>query len=149
MPSEKDNILKFNQYMKSDKMLYIIYADLESLIKKIDECANNPENFSTTKLREYISYRYSMSTIWAFDNIENKHTLYCGEDCMKKICDSLGEHAAYVISFKKKKMLQLPKKELKLHQYATECHICGKRFLKMVANCENYLKVRDHCDLTE
>ena len=30
--SEKDNILEFNQYMKSDKMPYIIYADIESLI---------------------------------------------------------------------------------------------------------------------
>ena len=49
MPSEKDNILGFNQYMKSDKMLYIIYADIESFIKKIDGCANNPEKFSTTK----------------------------------------------------------------------------------------------------
>ena len=29
MPSEKNNILKFNQYMKSDKMSYIIYADIE------------------------------------------------------------------------------------------------------------------------
>ena len=34
MPTQKDNILQFNQYMKSDKMAYIIYADLESLIKK-------------------------------------------------------------------------------------------------------------------
>ena len=34
MPSEKDIILEFNQYMKSDKMPYIIYADIESLIKK-------------------------------------------------------------------------------------------------------------------
>ena len=34
MPSEKDNVLEFNQYMKSDKMPYIIYADTESLIKK-------------------------------------------------------------------------------------------------------------------
>ena len=34
MPLEKDNILKFKQYMKSDKMLYIINADIESLIKK-------------------------------------------------------------------------------------------------------------------
>ena len=33
-PSEKDKILKFNQYMKSDKIPYIIYADIESLIKK-------------------------------------------------------------------------------------------------------------------
>ena len=32
MPSEKDNILEFNQYMKSDKMPYIIYADIQSLI---------------------------------------------------------------------------------------------------------------------
>ena len=34
MPSEKDNILEFNHYMKSDKMPYIIYADVECLIKK-------------------------------------------------------------------------------------------------------------------
>ena len=43
MSSEKDNILKFNQYMKSDKMPYITYADVESLIKKIGVCANNPD----------------------------------------------------------------------------------------------------------
>ena len=30
-------------------MSYIIYADMESLVKKIDECANNPENSSTKK----------------------------------------------------------------------------------------------------
>ena len=34
MPPEKDNILKFNQYIKSDKMLYIIYVDVEFLFKK-------------------------------------------------------------------------------------------------------------------
>ena len=34
MPSEKDNVLEFNQNMKSDKMPYIVYADIESLIKK-------------------------------------------------------------------------------------------------------------------
>ena len=49
MPSEKDNILEFNQYMKSDKMPYIIYDDIDSLIEKIDGCANNPENSSTMK----------------------------------------------------------------------------------------------------
>ena len=40
--------------MKSDKMPYIIYANMESLIKKIDGCENNPKNFSTTKIREHI-----------------------------------------------------------------------------------------------
>ena len=86
MPSEKDNILEFNQYMKSDKIPYIFYADIESLIRKIDGCENNQENSSTTKIGEHILCRYPMSTLWVFDNIENKHTLYCGEDCMKKFC---------------------------------------------------------------
>ena len=54
MLSEKDNILEFNRYMKTDKTGKIIYADVKSLIKKIDECANNPENSSNTKIGEHI-----------------------------------------------------------------------------------------------
>ena len=78
--------------MKSDKMSYIIYAELKSLLKKIDGFSNNPENSSTTKIGEHIPCGYSMSTILGFDHIENKHTLYHGKDCVKKFCDSLREH---------------------------------------------------------
>ena len=63
MPSEKDNILKFNQYMKSDKIPYIIYANIESLIKKTDGTENNPTNSSTTKIGEHIPCGYSITTI--------------------------------------------------------------------------------------
>ena len=42
-------ILEFNQYQKSDKGTFIIYADLESLIEKIDVCKNNPEKSFATK----------------------------------------------------------------------------------------------------
>ena len=108
MSSEKG--LEFNQYMKSDKMSYIIYADMESLIKKINGCAKNPESSSTKKLGAHIPCGYSLSTIWAFDNIENKHTLYRGEDFMKKFCTSLREHVTNVINFEKKKLLPLTKK---------------------------------------
>ena len=45
MASKKDKILEFNQYMKSGKMSYIIYADIESLIKKKDGRSNNPEKY--------------------------------------------------------------------------------------------------------
>ena len=76
MPSEKDRVLEFNQYMKSDKMPYIIYADLESLIRKIDACGNNLEEPSITKIGEHIPCGYSVSTIWGFDLIENKHIFY-------------------------------------------------------------------------
>ena len=69
MPSEKDNILQFNQYMKSDKISYIFYGDIKPLIKKIDGCGNNPENSSTTRIGEHIPCGYSMSTVWVFDHI--------------------------------------------------------------------------------
>ena len=46
---------------------------------------NNPEKFSATKIGEHIPCWYSMSTIWGFDHIENKHK----KDCMKKFCESL------------------------------------------------------------
>ena len=114
MPSEKDDILEFNQYMKSDKMPHIIYADMESLIKKIDWCANNLENSSTTKIGEHYPCGYSMSTIWEFHHIENKHTLYRGKDCMKKFCESLREHAKNITDFEKKKNVTVNKRRIKI-----------------------------------
>ena len=76
MPSEKDNILEFNQYMKSDKMPYIIYADIEFLIVKIDGCANNTESSPTIKIEKHIPFGYSMSTIWLCDNLEKTNIVY-------------------------------------------------------------------------
>ena len=58
MPPEKYEILEFIQYLKSDKMPYTIYADIESSIKKIDGCENNPEKSSTAKTGEHIPCSY-------------------------------------------------------------------------------------------
>ena len=83
-----------------------------------------------------------MSTIWAFDHIENKHTLYRGKDCIKKFCESLREHAKNIIDFDKKKMLPL-KEELKSYQDAKVCYICGKGFLKRFTNDKNYQNFKE------
>ena len=44
-------------------------------------------------------------------------------------------------------MLPLTKEELKSHQEAESCYICGKKLLKKFANDKNYRKVRDHCTI--
>ena len=116
-------------------MPYIIWTDIESLIQKIDGCANIPEIASTTKIGGHIPGGYSMSTIWAFDCIENKHTFYREKDSMKKFCEALREHAKNIIDFEKKKTLLLTKEESKSHQDANKCYICRKRILR------KYLKV--------
>ena len=60
MPSEDTKILEFNQYQKSDKAPFIIYADRECIIEKIDGCKHNPENSSATKVSEHIPSGFSM-----------------------------------------------------------------------------------------
>ena len=42
MLSEDTKILELVPHQKSDKAPFIIYADLECIIEKIDECKNNP-----------------------------------------------------------------------------------------------------------
>ena len=94
-------------------MSYFIHA--ESLIKKMDGCANNPENPSTTKIAQHIPCGYSMSSIWAFDHIK-KHTLYRGKDCMKKFCTSLRDNPKNITDFEKKKIVNktVNKKRIKI-----------------------------------
>ena len=55
-----------------------------------------------------------MSTIWAFNNIENRHTLYCEEDSMKKFCTFLKEQAKNVINFEKKGNVTVNKRRTKI-----------------------------------
>ena len=103
MPSEDTEILEFNQYQISDKARFIIYADPECIIENINICKINPENLSTTKVSKHIPSGFSLSTISSFKNIENKHDVYRGKDCMEKFCEFLRNHAMKVINFKKKK----------------------------------------------
>ena len=76
MPSEGTKILEFNQYKKSDKAPFIIYADLERLIKNINGCRNNSENSSTIKIGKHIPSGFSMSIILSFKIMKKKHDVY-------------------------------------------------------------------------
>ena len=63
MPSEDTKILELNQYQKSDKAPFIIYADLDCMLEKIDACKNNSEKSSTTKASKHIPSSFAMAAI--------------------------------------------------------------------------------------
>ena len=98
MPPENKKILEFNQYQKSAKAQFIIYADLECVIEKIKECKNNLENSSTAKIGKRIPSDFKISTISSFNRIENKRDVHRGKDCMKKLCESVREHAMKLLT---------------------------------------------------
>ena len=86
--------------MKLEKILKLFKP-----IKNLDTCKNNSEKSLISKLGKHVSCGYSISTIWTFDHVENKHSFYHGEDCMNMFCSSLRDHAKNVIFFEKKRML--------------------------------------------
>ena len=70
---------------------FIIYADLECLIEKIDGCKNK-KNSSTTKACEHIPSGLSVSTISSFKSIEIGNDVNRRKDFLKKFFESLREH---------------------------------------------------------
>ena len=81
------------------------------MIERIDGCKNNFKKPSTTKAGEHIPCGYSVSTTWRFSDTKNKHDVNRDEDCMKKLCESLREHAMKIFNFEKKKMIPLTNKQ--------------------------------------
>ena len=62
MLNEDNKILKYNYREKSTKVPFIIYAELESLLEKMNTCHKNPKNSSTTKINKHTPSGYSLFT---------------------------------------------------------------------------------------
>ena len=116
MPSEDTKIFKFNQYQKSDKGPFIIYADLECITKTIDGWENDSENSYATKVSEHIPSSFSMSAVSSCRSIEKKLDVCRCKDCMKKSC----EFVMKIISFFKKDEVS--------NNGAQICYICKEKF---------------------
>ena len=83
MPDENNKILKYNPGEKSLKHPFIIYADLECLLEKIDTCHNNPEKSYTEKKARHKPSGYSLVICCSFDKTKTAWSYYRGKDCMK------------------------------------------------------------------
>ena len=67
MPTKDNNTIKYNQGEKSIKLQFIIYADLEGLLEKINTCQNNPNESSTTEINKHTLSGYSLFMHCSFD----------------------------------------------------------------------------------
>ena len=60
MPEENNKTLKYNEGEKFMRLPFIIIADLECLLEKMNTCHNNPEKSSTTKVNNHTP------SVWLF-----------------------------------------------------------------------------------
>ena len=80
MPDESNKTLKYVPGKKSLRVPFIIYADLECLLKKINTCQNNPEKSYTQKKALHKPSGYSLLTCYSFDKSKNERKYYRGKD---------------------------------------------------------------------
>ena len=147
---EKGTILKFKHHERSEKLPFIIYADMEALIKEMQNCDPNPLNSYTKKYQKHepISFSYYIKSF--DDNVyKSKLRMYTGEDAMEKFVDWIEDDVKDIANIPDVEMIFGPN-ELKQFNEATKCWICKGEF-DDTPDAKGYRKgekVRDHCHYT-
>ena len=151
MPDEDNKILTYIPGKKSLRVPFIIYADLECLLQKINTCSKNPEKSYTEKKATHRPSGYSLVTCCSFDKPKNERKYYRGEDCMKIFCEDLKDQAMKIVNYEKKEMIPLTNEEKETYENQKICHICEKEFCIDEDNKKEFKvkqKVRYHCHYT-
>ena len=97
---------KISKYIHGQKCVnvpFIVYTDLECLLKNIVVCHNNPKKSSTAK-------KISMNLL-VIHCLHVVHLMlrkinfecYRGKDCIKNFCKDLKEHVLEIINYEKKR----------------------------------------------
>ena len=128
MPDEDNKLLKCIPGKKSLKVAFIIYLDLECLLRKINACSNNPDKSYTEKKATHRPSEYSLVTCCSFDTSKNECKYCRGEDCMKMFCKDLKNQAKKIINYEKKEMIPLTDKEKESYENQKIFHIYEKEF---------------------
>ena len=111
MSDVDNNILESKPGKISVKHPFIIYADLECLLLKMNTCNNNSNKSYTTAKAIHKPSGYSLRTSCSFDKSENKQTSYRKGDCMKIFCNDLKKHVFRIINYERKPMIALTEEE--------------------------------------
>ncbi|KAK9878806.1 hypothetical protein WA026_003644 [Henosepilachna vigintioctopunctata] len=130
MPEIGNNILKFKNHKNKEKVPFIIYADLESILKP-DNTKNNYQEHRAAAVGYYVKCSY--------DDTLSFYRSYRGPNCMKWFAEEINQFAADVETvFLCPYDIDMTNQQEIEFQKATHCHICEDIFKP------DDKKVRDH-----
>ena len=112
MLKEDEKVLKYNPGENSLKAPFIIYADLECILKKEQSCQNNLKNSYTERKVKHKPSGYSYGLICSFDATKNRHNFYRGKDCIERFCKDVKEFAIEISNYREQEMMPLTDKEV-------------------------------------
>ncbi|VVC27531.1 Ribonuclease H-like domain, partial [Cinara cedri] len=95
LPNISDRILQFEKYNHSYKVPFVIYADFESMLPKIDTCQPCDIASYTKKYQKHLPVSFCFNV--KYSNIsKNNLVTYTGEDAAKVFYEKINDAAIYI-----------------------------------------------------
>ncbi|KAL6421203.1 hypothetical protein ACFW04_013754 [Cataglyphis niger] len=140
LPSEKDKWLEFNNYNMKELLPFVIYADLECMLKK----TNNDPKMSTYTFQHHEIFSIAYYIHCAYDETLSAYHSRRNVDCIAWFVEELKNlaHRVKNIISTNVPIVTLLREQCETFRSATHCHICEKPF------APDDIRVRDHCHLT-
>ena len=138
--------IKFNNYFKQLAIQFMIYADFESILKRVQSNDRNNNTSDTEKYQAHLPCSFAYKVVCLDDKVSNLVVLYRGKDAVNKYIKAIRKENGYCKKIIKKyfnKSLLMFAEDEKRFQSSNKCSICNRFF----AAEDN--KVRDHDHVTE
>ena len=149
MPKKGENILKFNNFHKQLPVPFVIYADFEAIMKKVQGCKQSEEIEKGSYTEAYQTHEdcgYGYKLVCCYDDTYSKDICsYRGENAVYKFMEKMLEEVKYCKAVIKKcfnKPLVMTEDDEQCFRTMDGCHICGEKY------GEKDMRVRDHCHIT-
>lgn len=153
-PNAKNNILKFKAFQKSMKVPFVVYADFECILKKLESDSNDdlPSTSAAASVeinsnveRMHVPYSFGYYIKCSYDDNLDEFRIYHGNDCATKFVEFLIDDVKRLYTAHlalTKEMKPLTNEERQEFNSNKNCHICEQSIQ------DEKDKVRDHCHLT-
>ena len=140
LPSEDDRWLEFGNYNNRERVPFIVYADLECVLRKTK---SDKEDASSYAYQQHDAFSIGYYVRCAYDDALSSYHFHRDEDCIAWFARQLNDlaHRVKNIIFANvwKPMETLSKEQLEAYRSATRCHICEKPFTP------DDTRVHNHC----
>ena len=146
MPTKDNSILKFNNYHKQQPTPFVIYADIEALLQKVERGQPDSNESYTERFQRHVDCGSAYKVVCCYDDKYSKDIcIYRGENAVYKFLEQMLEEVNYCKDIVKRefnKQLKITDDDELSFRLEDKCHICGEKYT------DKDVRVRDHCHIT-
>ncbi|XP_018399813.1 PREDICTED: uncharacterized protein LOC108777427, partial [Cyphomyrmex costatus] len=140
LPSEDDKWLKFKNHCRKERVPFVVYADLECVLEKMD--TESTSSTYTYQHHQVFSIAYYVHC--SYDSSLSGYKFRRDNNCIAWFADELKNlaHNVQSVISTNVPMADFTRDDWQKFNSATHCHVCEKPFAK------DDKRARDHCHLT-